>query len=95
MGTTVALLGPYGLGNLGDAATQEAAIAGIKRNWPKAEIVGISLNPEDTKERYGIAATMIRGKVPRGASLMGSIRWMISEIGVWISGLWWIGKVTS
>ena len=52
----IALLGPYGFGNLGDAAIQDAAIAGIRARHPDAEIHGISLNPADTEARHGIPA---------------------------------------
>lgn len=43
-----------GYGNLGDAATQEALMAGIRDRVPDAEIVGFSLNPGDTTRRHGI-----------------------------------------
>jgi len=52
----IALLGPYGFGNLGDAAIQDAAIAAIRARRPGAEIHGISLNPADTETRHGIPA---------------------------------------
>ena len=49
-----ALLGPYGSGNLGDAAIQEGVIAGIVEFCPSAKFVGVSANPEDTQLRHGI-----------------------------------------
>jgi polysaccharide pyruvyl transferase WcaK-like protein len=50
----IGLLDHMGYGNLGDAATQEALIANIKKRLPDAEIVGFSLNPNDTRKRHGI-----------------------------------------
>jgi len=50
----IGLLGPYGFGNLGDAAIQEAVIHHIKKYFPTADIFGFSLNPNDTEHRHGI-----------------------------------------
>lgn len=50
----IALIGPYGFGNLGDAAIQQAMIENIRRRLPEAEIYGVSLNPSDTQARHGI-----------------------------------------
>jgi polysaccharide pyruvyl transferase WcaK-like protein len=52
----IGLLGPFGFGNLGDAAIQQAVIQNVLRHLPGAEIVGFSLNPADTERRHGIAA---------------------------------------
>jgi polysaccharide pyruvyl transferase WcaK-like protein len=52
----IAVLGPFGFGNLGDAAIQDAVIAALRRRFPGVEIAGISLNPVDTRERHGIEA---------------------------------------
>lgn len=52
----IGLLGPYGYGNLGDAAIQEAMIQNIRQRFPHAQIVGFSLNPQDTEERHKIPA---------------------------------------
>lgn len=76
---TVALLGPYGLGNLGDAATQDAAIDAIRRNWPTARIVGISLDPDDTQARHGIPALPIRAGHPRVEGVKGRLLGMVRE----------------
>jgi polysaccharide pyruvyl transferase WcaK-like protein len=38
----IALMGPYGFGNLGDAAIQQAMIQNVHRRFPNAEIYGIS-----------------------------------------------------
>ncbi len=50
----IGLMGPFGYGNLGDAAIQEAMIQHIRRYYPNAEIYGFSLNTEDTEKRHGI-----------------------------------------
>jgi polysaccharide pyruvyl transferase WcaK-like protein len=55
----IGLLDHMGYGNLGDAATQEALIAHIKRRVPDAVIVGFSLNPEDTRKRHNITSYSI------------------------------------
>jgi polysaccharide pyruvyl transferase WcaK-like protein len=43
-----------GYGNLGDAATQDALIANIRRRVPEAVFIGFSLNPDDTRNRHHI-----------------------------------------
>jgi polysaccharide pyruvyl transferase WcaK-like protein len=50
----IGLLGPFGSGNLGDAAIQEAAIHNIRRYAPDSEIFAFSHNPQDTEWRHGI-----------------------------------------
>jgi polysaccharide pyruvyl transferase WcaK-like protein len=55
--TTIAILGPFGWGNLGDAAIQDAVLAQIGSRRSDAHvvrIVGISLVPSDTRARHGI-----------------------------------------
>jgi len=52
----IGLLGPYGSGNLGDTAIQEAVISNIKTRIPAAELFGFSVNPDDTEKRHGIKA---------------------------------------
>lgn len=55
----IGLLDHMGYGNLGDAATQEAIIANIRSRLPDAEIIGFSLNPNDTRERHHIPSYSI------------------------------------
>ena len=50
----IGLYGPWGYGNLGCAATVEAAIQNIRTYRPNAELVCFSLNPADTEERHGV-----------------------------------------
>jgi polysaccharide pyruvyl transferase WcaK-like protein len=52
----VGLISPYTGGNLGNAAIISAMIANIRTRIPDAEIVGITLNPDDTRRRHGIQA---------------------------------------
>jgi polysaccharide pyruvyl transferase WcaK-like protein len=55
----IGLLDHMGYGNLGDAATQEALIANIKKRQPDVEIIGFSLNPDDTRKRHDITCYSI------------------------------------
>lgn len=57
----IGLLTPYGGTNLGDGAIQAAAIEGIQRHLPGAELWGITLNPPETAKRHGISAFPITG----------------------------------
>jgi len=47
-------MGPFGGGNLGDAAIQQSMIQHIRAYYPDAQIYGFSLIPEDTEARHGI-----------------------------------------
>lgn len=55
----IALLDHMGLGNLGDAATQDAVIELIRRRLPNAEICLVSLDPADSARRHGLRAFAI------------------------------------
>jgi polysaccharide pyruvyl transferase WcaK-like protein len=56
----IALLHHTGGGNLGDDAIVESIISNIRHRWPEATIAAISMNPEDTERRHGIASYPIR-----------------------------------
>jgi polysaccharide pyruvyl transferase WcaK-like protein len=56
----IGLLDHVGGGNLGDDATLDAVAGGIKRRWPNAEIIALSMNPDDTETRHGIRSYPIR-----------------------------------
>jgi polysaccharide pyruvyl transferase WcaK-like protein len=62
--TRIALMGPFGFGNLGDAAIQDAVIQNIRRILPGAQVYGISQNPADTQKRHGIPAFPLN-RMPR------------------------------
>ena len=52
----IGILSPSGTGNLGDEATVAVLIQEIRSRYPQAEIYGLTANPDDTRERHGIAA---------------------------------------
>jgi polysaccharide pyruvyl transferase WcaK-like protein len=56
----IGLLHHVGGGNLGDDATLDAVVAGIKRRLPNAEIVAFTMNPDDTEWRHGLISHPIR-----------------------------------
>ena len=58
----IGLLHHIGGGNLGDDATQDAVLHNIKRRWPRAVLIGLSVNPDDTRKRHGIPSYAIRRK---------------------------------
>ncbi len=60
----IGLMGPFGFGNLGDAAIQQSMLENIRTAYPTAQIYGISLNPEDTFQRHGIPSFSI-GRMAR------------------------------
>jgi polysaccharide pyruvyl transferase WcaK-like protein len=51
----IGLISPC-LGNLGNAAILSSMVANIRKRIPDAEIIGITLSPEDTRRRHGIDA---------------------------------------
>jgi polysaccharide pyruvyl transferase WcaK-like protein len=53
-----------GYGNLGDAATQDVAIANIRKRLPGAQLIGFSFVPSDTTRRHGILCYPIRWWFP-------------------------------
>jgi polysaccharide pyruvyl transferase WcaK-like protein len=58
----IGLLHHIGGGNLGDDATLDAVARNIKLRWPNAEIVALSMNPDDTQRRHGIVSHPVRRK---------------------------------
>jgi polysaccharide pyruvyl transferase WcaK-like protein len=67
----VGLLYHLGGGNLGDDATLAVVRRNIESRWPDAEILGFTMNPEDTRRRHGIPSYPLRRKTwdlgPRSA----------------------------
>jgi len=61
----IGILDHMGYGNLGDAATQDVAIANIRKRLPDVRLVGFSFIPDDTTERHGIPSYPIRWSYPR------------------------------
>jgi polysaccharide pyruvyl transferase WcaK-like protein len=68
MKMTVALVGHYGTGNLGDEAIIAAAIDNLRSRCPTAVIYGISIDPADTETRHKIAAFPVDRRTGSGAS---------------------------
>jgi polysaccharide pyruvyl transferase WcaK-like protein len=60
----VGLLGPYGSGNLGDAAIQDAVLANLRARVPGARFLAICANPDDATARHGIEAVRLRAPRP-------------------------------
>jgi polysaccharide pyruvyl transferase WcaK-like protein len=58
-------MGPFGYGNLGDAAIVEAALQSLRRRYPDSTIVGFTLDPEDTERRHGITSFPLSRTTPR------------------------------
>jgi polysaccharide pyruvyl transferase WcaK-like protein len=45
---------------MGDDATLEAVADNIRQRWPNAEIIALSMNPDDTERRHGIKSYPLR-----------------------------------
>lgn len=56
----VGVFGHYGQNNLGDEATTLAVIQSLQKRIPDIEIIGLSMNPFDTRRRYHIDSFPIR-----------------------------------
>ena len=56
----IGILGHYGNQNLGDEAIIEAMIANTKKKNPKAIFTCISINPQDSAQRYNVESFPIR-----------------------------------
>ena len=56
----IALISPCA-GNLGNAAILSSMIANVRSRIPGVEIIGVTLNPEDTRLRHGIDVFPITG----------------------------------
>lgn len=54
------MLDHCGWGNLGDAAIQTSVLQNLARHVGDADVVGLTLNPEDTEQRHGIESYPIR-----------------------------------
>lgn len=58
----IALFGPYSSRNLGDTATQMAAIQNLGRRLPGARFLGVCPEPKDTEQSLGIPAFPLSGR---------------------------------
>jgi polysaccharide pyruvyl transferase WcaK-like protein len=59
--TRIGLLTPYDGSNLGDGTIQTAVIHHLRRRDPRIELLGLTLDPEDTQQRHEIPAFGITG----------------------------------
>jgi polysaccharide pyruvyl transferase WcaK-like protein len=59
----IGLLEHCGSGNLGDDGTVAAVLWQIRRRWPHASVIGLSLDPDDSQKRHGIQCFAIRRSV--------------------------------
>jgi polysaccharide pyruvyl transferase WcaK-like protein len=57
----IGLLSPYSGGNLGNTAIIWAMIVNLRKRIPGVEILGLTLNPDDTRLRLGIDAFPLAG----------------------------------
>ncbi len=64
----IGLFDHMGYGNLGDAASQDVAIANIRKRLPGAQLIGFSFVPADTTARHGIPCYPIRWWYPNSAN---------------------------
>ncbi len=60
----IGILGHYGNRNLGDEAIIQAVLQNLKTRLPAVDLVGFSINPEDTRSRHGIEAYPVRYRSP-------------------------------
>jgi polysaccharide pyruvyl transferase WcaK-like protein len=60
MAVKIGVLAHVGNGNLGDEAQFAAVVSNIRDRTPGATLVGLTLCPEDTLQRHGVAAFPIR-----------------------------------
>jgi polysaccharide pyruvyl transferase WcaK-like protein len=56
----IAVLGHCGNANLGDDALFAAVVQNVRARQPDAEIVGFTIDPEDSRQRHGVPAYPIR-----------------------------------
>jgi len=56
----IGLLDHVGFGNLGDDATLDSVMSNLRARWPRAEVIALSMNPLDTRQRHGVPAYAIR-----------------------------------
>ncbi len=61
----IGIFGHYGNENLGDEAIIEAVVRQIHRRLPAASLIGFSINPRDTAERFEMPAYPIRRGLDR------------------------------
>jgi polysaccharide pyruvyl transferase WcaK-like protein len=56
----IGIFGNFGWGNIGNSATLEATVAGVRKYLPQAEILCICTNPVEVHRQYGLAVAPVR-----------------------------------
>ena len=70
----IGILGHYGNQNLGDEAIIQAVMQNLRNFLPDVELIGFSINPEDTCVRHNVPAYPIRRRVQqRSATGLSSL----------------------
>lgn len=65
----IGIFGNFGWGNLGNSATLEAAVAGVRKHWPAASQLCICTNPDEVQRQYGFAVAPVRWGSGEGLDL--------------------------
>jgi polysaccharide pyruvyl transferase WcaK-like protein len=52
----IGVMGPFGYGNLGDAAIVDAFVGSVRARMPEVRFVGFTLEPDDTEARHGFTS---------------------------------------
>lgn len=66
----IGIFGVWGFGNMGDAAVADATIDGLMRQFPKAEIIAICQQPENSVLRHKIRSVCIFRTFLKNAELI-------------------------
>lgn len=75
----IGLLGPFGFGNLGDAAIQHSMIQHIRKYFPDAQIYAFSMNPADTTASHHIPAFPIT-RLPEKEFTKSDVLWKSKQL---------------
>ena len=65
----IGIFGNFGWGNLGNSATLEATVAGIRTHWPSADFLCICTNPDELQRHYGFEVAPVRWGSGEGLNL--------------------------
>ncbi|MFN8464141.1 MAG: polysaccharide pyruvyl transferase family protein [Caldilineaceae bacterium] len=65
----IGIFGNFGWGNLGNSATLEATVAGVRSHWPAADFLCICTNPDELHRQYGFDVAPVRWGSGEGLNL--------------------------
>jgi polysaccharide pyruvyl transferase WcaK-like protein len=68
----IGIFGNFGWGNLGNSATLEATVAGVRTHWPAADFLCICTNPDELHRQYGFDVAPVRWGTGEGLNLPNS-----------------------